>query len=95
LRYVKVIEARQVACPQPAEAESVAPSFGVELKPVDVRDAGEIEHAINAFAHQANGGLIVTVNASALLHRELIITFAAPSAARGLLGSRLCRRPAV
>jgi len=57
--------------------QSVAPSFGVELKPVDVRDAGEIEHAINAFAHQANGGLIVTVNASALLHRELIITLAA------------------
>ena len=38
----------------------VAPSFGVELIPVDVRDAGEIERAVAAFAPRSNGGLIVT-----------------------------------
>jgi antirestriction protein ArdC len=36
----------------------VAPSFGVELIPVDVRDAGEIERAVAAFAPRSNGGLI-------------------------------------
>src|SRR2546423_9914442 len=50
---------------------------GVELSPVDVRDAGEIEHAVSAFARGSNGGLIVVVSASGLIHRELIITLAA------------------
>ena len=40
--------------------QAVAPSLGVELSPVDVRDAGEIERAITAFARSSNGGLIVT-----------------------------------
>ena len=40
--------------------QSVAPSLGVELSPVDVRDAGEIERAVTAFARPSNGGLIVT-----------------------------------
>ena len=44
----------------------MAPSFGVELSPVDVRDAGEIERAVAAFAREPNGGLIVTASASAL-----------------------------
>src|SRR5262245_56495908 len=57
--------------------QTVAPSFGVELRPVDVRDAGEIEHAIAAFARSPNGGLIVTGSGSAFLHRDLIITLAA------------------
>ena len=43
--------------------QSVAPSFGVELRPVNVGDAGEIERAIAAFARGANGGLIVTASA--------------------------------
>ena len=43
-----------------AAIQSVAPSFGVELVPLDVRDAGEIERAIDAFARAPNGGLIVT-----------------------------------
>ena len=56
---------------------SVAPSFGVEMRPVDVRDAGEIERAVAAFANSQNGGLIVLAGALALLHRELIITLSA------------------
>ena len=57
--------------------QSVAPSFGVELRPVDVRDAPEIERAVTAFARSSNGGLIVTASALAMVHRELIITLAA------------------
>jgi putative ABC transport system substrate-binding protein len=57
--------------------QSVAPSFGVELSPVGVRDAGEIERAITAFASGRNGGLIVTGSALATVHRELIIALAA------------------
>jgi len=57
--------------------QSVAPSFGVELRPVDVRDAGEIERAIVAFARSANGGLIVTGSPLAVFHRNLIVTLAA------------------
>jgi putative ABC transport system substrate-binding protein len=57
--------------------QSVAPSFGVELTPVNVRDSGEIERAIARFAGIPNGGLIVTGSALAAAHRELIITLAA------------------
>jgi putative ABC transport system substrate-binding protein len=57
--------------------QSVAPLFGVELSPVNVRDAAEIERAIVAFARSPNGGLIVTAGPSANRHRELIITLAA------------------
>ena len=57
--------------------QSVSPSFGVELRPVDVRDAGEIERAIAAFAHNPKGGLIVTGSALAVVHRDLIIALAA------------------
>ena len=57
--------------------QAVAPSFGVELCPVDVRDSGEIERAIAAFAHNPNGGLIVTGSALAVVHRDLIIALAA------------------
>jgi putative ABC transport system substrate-binding protein len=57
--------------------QAVAPSLGVELRPVDVGDAGEIERAITAFAQGSNGGLIVTGSAEATRHRELIIALAA------------------
>jgi putative ABC transport system substrate-binding protein len=46
--------------------QAVAPSLGVELSPVDVRDAGEIEQAVTAFARSPNGGLIVLSGASAI-----------------------------
>jgi len=57
--------------------QAVAPSFGLEVSPIDARDAGEIEHAITAFARGSNGGLIVTQNVLAQLHRKLIIALAA------------------
>ena len=55
----------------------VAPSLGVQLSPLDVRDAGEIERAIGAFASGLNGGLIVTASPVANVHRNLIVTLAA------------------
>ena len=60
-----------------AAIQSVAPSFGVEVSPIDVRDAAEIERAITAFARSSNGGLIVTASALSVVHRDLIITLAA------------------
>jgi putative ABC transport system substrate-binding protein len=57
--------------------QAVAPSFGVELSPLGVRDASEIERAVTAFAHGSNGGLIVTGSPLAAIHRELIIALAA------------------
>ena len=57
--------------------QSAAPSFGVELTPVNVRDPTEIERAVAEFAHSANGGLIVTASALATVHRDLIIALAA------------------
>jgi len=58
-------------------AQTVAPSLGMELRPVDTRDAGEIERAITAFARGPNGGLLVTGSSSASSHRNLIIALAA------------------
>jgi putative ABC transport system substrate-binding protein len=60
-----------------AAVQAVAPSLGVELSPVDVRDAGEIERAVTAFARSGNGGVIVTASALATRQRDLIITLAA------------------
>jgi putative ABC transport system substrate-binding protein len=57
--------------------QSAAPSFGVELSPVNVRAAGEIEHAVTAFARGANGGMIVSASGLAIVHRELIVALAA------------------
>ena len=57
--------------------QSVAPSVGVEVSPVNMRDAGEIERAVAAFARVPNGGLIVTGNPLAMVHRDLIVTLAA------------------
>lgn len=57
--------------------QAVAQSFGVEASPVNMRDAGQIERDVNAFAQKQNGGLIVTPSSLALVHRELIVTLAA------------------
>jgi putative ABC transport system substrate-binding protein len=57
--------------------QSVAPSFGVELSPIAVGDAAEIERAVAAFARNSNAGLIVAGGAATALHRELIIKLAA------------------
>jgi putative ABC transport system substrate-binding protein len=60
-----------------AAIQSVAPSFGVELSPIDTRQSDEIERAVAAFAHGSNGGLIVVTGTSAIVHRDLIIALAA------------------
>jgi len=57
--------------------QTVAPSLGVEVKPVNVRDADEIERTVAAFARSPNDGLIVTPSALAQRHREFLITLAA------------------
>jgi putative ABC transport system substrate-binding protein len=57
--------------------ESAAPSFGVQLTLADVRSSDEIERAVNAFAQQPNGALIVVPNPVTILHRDLIFTLAA------------------
>ena len=57
--------------------QSVAPALGVEVSPVGMSDAREIERAVAAFARGPNGGLIVTGSALAQLHRDLIISLAA------------------
>ncbi|MGC1744954.1 MAG: ABC transporter substrate binding protein, partial [Pseudolabrys sp.] len=57
--------------------QAMAPSVGVEVVPVNVRDAPEIERAVTAFARSPNGGLLVTASALAVLHRDLIVTLAA------------------
>jgi ABC-type uncharacterized transport system substrate-binding protein len=57
--------------------QAVAPSLGMELSPVGLRDAGEVERAVTAFARGSNGGLIVTGSTAAVVHRELIIMLAA------------------
>jgi putative tryptophan/tyrosine transport system substrate-binding protein len=60
-----------------AVIQYVALSVGVEVSPVNVSDAPEIERAIAAYARQPNGGLIVTASALAAVHRDLIVTLAA------------------
>jgi putative ABC transport system substrate-binding protein len=60
-----------------AAVQAVSPALGVDLSAVDVRDAGEIERAVTAFARSSIGGLIVTASALATRHRDLIIGLAA------------------
>jgi ABC-type uncharacterized transport system substrate-binding protein len=57
--------------------QSVAPSLGIEVSPVNLRDAPEIERTVATFARSSNGGLIVTSSALAVRHRGLIIDLAA------------------
>jgi putative ABC transport system substrate-binding protein len=60
-----------------AVIQSVAPTVGVDVIPVSVRDAAEIERAVAALARASNGGLIVTASPLAVVHRDLIIALAA------------------
>jgi len=57
--------------------QAVAPSLGVELRPIDTDEAGQIEHAVVAFASEPNGGLIAATGGGVLQHRELIVALAA------------------
>jgi putative tryptophan/tyrosine transport system substrate-binding protein len=71
-----------------AAIQAVAPSLGVELNPIDARDAPEIERAVTAFARSGNSGLIVTPSAAANLHRDLIATLAARHRLPAISGAR-------
>jgi putative ABC transport system substrate-binding protein len=62
---------------QLAAIQGVAPALGVELLPVGLRDASEIERAVTAFGRSANGGLIVLAAPLSIVHRNLIIKLAA------------------
>jgi ABC-type uncharacterized transport system substrate-binding protein len=62
---------------QLAVIQAASPSFGVEVRPVGVRDADEIERTVTAFARSSNAGLIVTASTLAAVHRKLIIELAA------------------
>jgi putative tryptophan/tyrosine transport system substrate-binding protein len=59
-----------------AVIQSTASSSGVDVSAIDSRDAGEIERALSAFAHEPNGGVIIAASSSATTHRELIISLA-------------------
>src|SRR5213078_3974616 len=60
-----------------AVIQAMAPSLRVEVNPLNMRDAGEIERAVAAFARAPNGGLVVTTASAGTLHRDLIIGLAA------------------
>ena len=66
-----------VGTAQFAAIQTVAPSLGVEISPIGVRDAAEIDRAITAFARGSNGGLIVTASPASVTHRDLITKLAA------------------
>jgi putative ABC transport system substrate-binding protein len=67
----------RVGIAQFAAIQAVASSFGLELTPVGLRGAGDIERDLTAFAQAPNSGLIVTRTAEAIAHRELVIALAA------------------
>ena len=69
--------------------QAVAPSLGVELRPVDVRDAGEMERALAAFAQGSNDGMIVIGSPSAAIHRGLITAPAAKHRLPAVYNTRL------
>ncbi|MEA2891767.1 MAG: hypothetical protein QOI05_2560 [Bradyrhizobium sp.] len=71
-----------------AAIQSVAPPFGVELRPIDVREVGEIERAITTFAGFSNGGLIVAASSGSAIHGDLIITLAARHKLPAIYGDR-------
>jgi putative ABC transport system substrate-binding protein len=60
-----------------AVIQALAPSLDLEWSPINLRDAGEIERAMTAFAHGPNGGLVVIVSSASLTHRNLIVGLAA------------------
>jgi len=60
-----------------AAIQSIAPLVGTEVNALNVRDAGEIERTVAAFAGPSNGGLIVTGSGLAFFHRNLLVTLAA------------------
>jgi putative ABC transport system substrate-binding protein len=80
-RVTRVAIIRDAASPsgpaQFAAIQAVAPLLGVDVSPIGVREPGDIEHAIAAFARSSNEGLIVTGSALTAVHHDLIVTIAA------------------
>jgi putative ABC transport system substrate-binding protein len=74
---------------QLAGVQTAAPSFGVELQPIDVSDAGELERALADFARATNAGLIVPLSTSSIAHRERIVALAARHRLPAIYPSRL------
>jgi putative tryptophan/tyrosine transport system substrate-binding protein len=60
-----------------AVIRGVASALSMELRPIGVRDADEIERGITAFAREGGGGLVVTASGTAIVHRDLIVSLAA------------------
>ena len=69
-------EPSAAAIGQWAVAQEVARSMNVEVKPIDIQEAGGIERAVSAFAQSPNSGIITAVSAAALNHKDLIIKLA-------------------
>jgi putative ABC transport system substrate-binding protein len=68
--------------------QGAAQALGIEVSPISVHDAGEIERAVAAFARSVNGGLIVTPSATVLDHHDLIIALAARYKLPAVYGDR-------
>jgi putative ABC transport system substrate-binding protein len=77
VRRVAVLRDLAIGVAQLAAIQAVAPSLGMELSVIGVRDVDEIESGITAFARSPNGGLIVTASTSAVVHRDLVSALAA------------------
>src|SRR5262245_25011455 len=74
---VAVLRDLTIGISQLAAIQAVAPALGVELTPIGIRDAVEVERGVTAFARGSTDGMIVTPSTLALAHRELIATVAA------------------
>jgi putative tryptophan/tyrosine transport system substrate-binding protein len=74
---------------QLAAMQTAAPSFGVELQPIDVSGAAEMERALADIARAPSGGLVVPLSTSAIGHRALIIALAARHRLPAIYPSRL------
>jgi putative tryptophan/tyrosine transport system substrate-binding protein len=70
-------QASQTGLSEFAAIQSAAPPLGIEVRPVGVRDAGEIERGITAIGQSSNAGLIATTGAYAVAHRQLLLALAA------------------
>src|SRR5262249_35185442 len=61
---------------QLASVQTAAPSFGIEVRPVDAREAAEIARNVSTFAQEPNGAMLVTAGALTTVHRDAIVKLA-------------------
>jgi putative tryptophan/tyrosine transport system substrate-binding protein len=88
-RVAVLRESAMVAGPgQFGAIQAVATSLGIDLRPIDVRDATEIERDITSFAEGLNGGLIITGSPAATVYRDLIVALAARHQLPAIYNSR-------